>query len=296
MSLDKLKSELNRAKNWKLDKLTAEEKQKLLENLTDVFSKLSDSEKHKHIEEFLDLKQNLDAAFALSDKMSSSPNKAIERQIRLASNYQKKLEADIGMSLSEYLSKQKKSEKRKKIESRSRLSPEQAQEKFWVKEIDGKKLIVTEGNDFIEDMKYLARLAKTTNQIKRNDAHLKSSIVQYLIATAKDPNIVLDQFMLFQGKVKSFDALKEQHIALDVNTGQIVAYTEQVSSPDENSKEDENFLPTVSNELKNTDLKSVTLSNEEESIEDAEFEETKEDGVVVAESNWELWDKKKEFQ
>lgn len=295
MSLDKLKSELNRAKNWKLDKLTAEEKQKLLENLTDVFSKLSDSEKHKHIEEFLDLKQNLDAAFALSDKMSSSPNKVIERQIRLASNYQKKLEADIGMSLSEYLSKQKKSEKRKKIESRSRLSSEQAQEKFWVKEIDGKKLIVTEGNDFIEDMKYLARLAKTTNQIKRNDAHLKSSIVQYLIATAKDPNIVLDQFMLFQGKVKSFDALKEQHIALDVNTGQIVAYTEQVSSPDENSKEDENFLPTVSNELKNTDLKSVTLSNEEESIEDAEFEETKEDGVVVAESNWELWDKKKEF-
>ena len=295
MSLDKLKSELNRAKNWKLDKLTAEEKQKLLKNLTDVFSKLSDSEKHKHIEEFLDLKQNLDAAFALSDKMSSSPNKAIERQIRLASNYQKKLEADIGMSLSEYLSKQKKSEKRKKIESRSRLSSEQAQEKFWVKEIDGKKLIVTEGNDFIEDMKYLARLAKTTNQIKRNDAHLKSSIVQYLIATAKDPNIVLDQFMLFQGKVKSFDALKEQYIALDVNTGQIVAYTEQVSAPDENSKEDEKFLPTVSKELKNADLKPGNLSNEEESIEDAEFEEIKEDGVVVAESNWELWDKKKEF-
>lgn len=295
MSLDKLKSELNRAKNWKLDKLTAEEKQKLLENLTDVFSKLSDSEKHKHIEEFLDLKQDLDAAFALSDKMSSSPNKAIERQIRLASDYQKKLEADIGMSLSEYLSKQKKSEKRKKIESRSRLSSEQAQEKFWVKEIDGKKLIVTEGNDFIEDMKYLARLAKTTNQIKRNDAHLKSSIVQYLIATAKDPNIVLDQFMLFQGKVKSFDALKEQYIALDVNTGQIVAYTEQVSAPDENSKEDEKFLPTVSKELKNTDLKPGNLSNEEESIEDAEFEEIKEDGVVGVESNWELWDKKKEF-
>jgi hypothetical protein len=146
-------------------------------------------------------------------------------------------------------------------------------------------LIVTEGNDFIEDMKYLARLAKTTNQIKRNDAHLKSSIVQYLIATAKDPNIVLDQFMLFQGKVKSFGALKEQYIALDVNTGQIVAYTEQVSTPDENLKEDEKFLPTVSNELKNTDLKPGNLSNEEESIEDAEFEEIKEDGVVVAESN-----------
>ena len=156
-------------------------------------------------------------------------------------------------------------------------------------------MIVTEGNDFIEDMKYLARLAKTTNQIKRNDAHLKSSIVQYLIATAKDPNIVLDQFMLFQGKVKSFDALKEQYIALDVNTGQIVAYTEQVSAPDENSKEDEKFLPTVSKELKNADLKPGNLSNEEESIEDAEFEEIKEDGVVVAESNWELWDKKKEF-
>ena len=296
MSLDKLKSELNRAKNWKLDKLTAEEKQTLLENLTDVFSKLSDTEKQQHLEEFLKLKNTLEMAFSLSEKMSSSPNKAaIGRQRRFASDYQKKLEQEIGMPLSEYLSKQKKSEKRKKIESRSRLSPEQAQEKFWVKEIDGKKLILTEGNDFIEDMKYLARLEKTTNQIKRNDAHLKSSIVQYLIATAKDPNIVLDQFMLFQGKVKSFDALKEQYIALDVNTGQIVAYTEQVSAPDENSKEDEKFLPTVSKELKNADLKPGNLSNEEESIEDAEFEEIKEDGVVVAESNWELWDKKKEF-
>ena len=296
MSLDKLKSELNRAKNWKLDKLTAEEKQTLLENLTDVFSELSDTEKQQHLEEFLELKNTLEMAFSLSEKMSSSPNKAaIGRQRRFASDYQKKLEQEIGMPLSEYLSKQKKSEKRKKIESRSRLSPEQAQEKFWVKEIDGKKLILTEGDDFIKDMKYLARLEKTTNQIKRNDAHLKSSIVQYLIATAKDPNIVLDKFMLFQGKVKSFDVLKGQHIALDVNTGQIVAYTEQVLSNDKDSKEYENFLPTVSKELKNADLKPGNLSNEEESIEDAEFEEIKEDGVVVAESNWELWDKKKEF-
>ena len=296
MSLDKLKSELNRAKNWKLDKLTAEEKQTLLENLTDVFSELSDTEKQQHLEEFLELKNTLEMAFSLSEKMSSSPNKAaIGRQRRFVSDYQKKLEQEIGMPLSEYLSKQKKSEKRKKIESRSRLSPEQAQEKFWVKEIDGKKLILTEGDDFIKDMKYLARLEKTTNQIKRNDAHLKSSIVQYLIATAKDPNIVLDKFMLFQGKVKSFDALKGQHIALDVNTGQIVAYTEQVLSNDKDSKEYENFLPTVSKELKNADLKPGNLSNEEESIEDAEFEEIKEDGVVVAESNWELWDKKKEF-
>ena len=296
MSLDKLKSELNRAKNWKLDKLTAEEKQTLLENLTDVFSKLSDTEKQQHLEEFLELKNTLEMAFSLSEKMSSSPNKAaIGRQRRFASDYQKKLEQEIGMPLSEYLSKQKKSEKRKKIESRSRLSPEQAQKKFWVKEIDGKKLIVTEGNDFIKDMKYLARLAKTTNQIKRNDAHLKSSIVQYLIATAKDPNIVLDKFMLFQGKVKSFDALKGQHIALDVNAGQIVAYTEQVLSNDKDSKECENFLPTVSKELKNADLKPGNLSNEEESIEDAEFEEIKEDGIVVAESNWEWWDEKRDF-
>ena len=296
MSLDKLKSELNRAKNWKLDKLTAEEKQTLLENLTDVFSKLSDTEKQQHLEEFLDLENTLEMAFSLSEKMSSSPNKAaIGRQRRFASDYQKKLEQDIGMPLSEYLSKQKKSEKRKKIESRSRLSSEQAQEKFWVKKIDGKKLIVTEGDDFIEDMKYLARLAKTTNQIKRNDSNLKSSIVQYLIATAKDPNIVLDQFMLFQGKVKSFDALKGQHIALDVNTGQIVPYTEQVLSNDKDSKEDETFLPTVSKELKNTDLKPGNLSNEEGSIEDAEFEEIKEDGIVVAESNWEWWDEKRDF-
>ena len=165
------------------------------------------------------------------------------------------------------------------------MTQEKAQEHFGVKEIDGKKIILAEGNDFIKDMKYLAHLAKTTNQIKRNDVHLKSPIVQYLLATAKDPNVVLDQFMISQGKVKSFDALKEQHIALDVNTGQIVAYTEQVSAPDENSKEDEKFLPTVSKELKNTDLKPGNLSNEEESIEDAEFEEIKEDGVVGVESN-----------
>ena len=296
MSLDKLKSELNRAKNWKLDKLTAEEKQTLLESLTDVFSKLSDTEKQQHLEEFLELKNTLEMPFSLSEKMSSSPNKAaIGRQRRFASDYQKKLEQDMGMPLSEYLSKQKKSEKRKKIESRSRLSPEQAQEKFWVKEIDGKKIILAEGNDFIEDMKYLVHLATTTNQIKRNDAHLKSRIVQYLLATAKDPNVVLDQFMLFQRKVKSFDALKGKYIALDLETGQIIAYTEQVSSHHKDSKEDEKFLPTVSNELKNVDLKPDTLSNEEEYIEDEEFEENKEYGVEVARSNWELWDKKKEF-
>ena len=165
------------------------------------------------------------------------------------------------------------------------MTPEKAQEHFGVKEIDGKKIILAEGNDFIEDMKYLAHLAKTTNQIKRNDVHLKSPIVQYLLATAKDPNVVLDQFMISQGKVKSFDALKEQHIALDVNTGQIVAYTEQVLSNDKDSKEDENFLPTVSKELKKADLKSVTRSNEKDPIEDAGFEEIKEDGVIVAESN-----------
>jgi hypothetical protein len=102
-----------------------------LENLTDVFSKLSDTEKQQHLEEFLKLKNTLEMAFSLSEKMSSSPNKAaIGRQRRFASDYQKKLEQEIGMPLSEYLSKQKKSEKRKKIESRSRLSPEQAQKKF----------------------------------------------------------------------------------------------------------------------------------------------------------------------
>ena len=105
MSLDKLKNELSRAEKGELDKITAKQKQELMENLTDVFSKLSDFEKYQHIKEFLDVKQHLDAAFALSEKMSSSPNKAIEKQMRLASDYQKKLEEEVGMSLSEYLSK-----------------------------------------------------------------------------------------------------------------------------------------------------------------------------------------------
>lgn len=295
MSLDKLKNELSRAEKGKLDKITAKQKQELMENLTDVFSHLSKAEKIAHIQEFLDLKQHLEAAFALEQKFSSRKISSIQKQIRLANDYQKMIEKELWAPLSHYLENHKKKEKINKSDFWSRLIPEKAQEYFGVKEIDGKKLIVTEGNDFIKDMKYLACLEKTTNQIKRNDAHLKSSIVQYLIATAKDPNIVLDKFMLFQGKVKSFDALKGQHIALDVNTGQIVAYTEQVLSNDKDSKEYENFLPTVSKELKNADLKPGNLSNEEESIEDAEFEEIKEDGVVVAESNWELWDKKKEF-
>ena len=294
MSLDKLKNELSRAEKGKLDKITAKQKQELMENLTDVFSHLSKAEKIAHIQEFLDLKQHLKAAFAL-EKKTSRKISSIQKQIRLANDYQKMIEKDLWVPLSHYLENHKKKEKINKSDFWSRLTQEKAQEHFWVKEIDGKKIILAEGNDFIEDMKYLAHLAKTTNQIKRNDAHLKSPIVQYLLATAKDPNVVLDQFMIFQKQVKSFDALKGQHIALDVNTGQIVAYTEQVLSNAKDSKEDENFLPTVSKELKNADLKSVTLSNEKDPIEDAEFEEIKEDGVIVAESNWELWDKKKDF-
>lgn len=295
MSLDKLKNELSRAEKGKLDKITAKQKQELMENLTDVFSHLSKAEKIAHIQEFLDLKQHLEAAFALEQKFSSRKTSSIQKQIRLANDYQKMIEKELWAPLSHYLENHKRKEKINKSDFWSRLTPEKAQEHFGVKEIDGKKIILAEGNDFIEDMKYLAHLAKTTNQIKRNDVHLKSPIVQYLLATAKDPNVVFDQFMIFQKQVKSFEALKGQHIALDVNTGQIVAYTEQVFSNDKDSKEDENFLPTVSKELKNADLKSVTLSNEKALIEDAEFEEIKEDGVIVAESNWELWDKKKDF-
>lgn len=294
MSLDKLKNELSRAEKGKLDKITAKQKQELMENLTDVFSHLSKAEKIAHIQEFLDLKQHLKAAFAL-EKKTSRKISSIQKQIRLANDYQKMIEKDLWVPLSHYLENHKKKEKINKSDFWSRLTQEKAQEHFGVKEIDGKKIILAEGNDFIEDMKYLAHLATTTNQIKRNDDHLKSPIVQYLLATAKDPNVVSDQFMIFQKQVKSFDALKGQHIALDVNTGQIVAYTEQVLSNAKDSKEDENFLPTVSKELKNADLKSVTLSNEKDPIEDAEFEEIKEDGVIVAESNWELWDKKKDF-
>lgn len=299
MSLDKLKNELSRAEKGKLDNITAKQKQELMKNLTDVFSHLSKAEKIAHIQEFLDLKQHLEVAFALEQKFSSRKTSSIQKQIRLANDYQKMIEKDLWAPLSHYLENHKKKEKINKSDFWSRLTQEKAQEYFGVKEIDGKKIILAEGNDFIEDMKYFAHLAKTTNQIKRNDAHLKSPIVQYLFATAKDPNVVLDQFMIFQKQVKSFDALKGQHIALDVNTGQIVAYTEQVLSNDKDSKEDENFLPTVSKELTNADLKSVTLSNEKnpikDPIEDAEFEEIKEDGVIVAESNWELWDKKKDF-
>lgn len=95
MSLDKLKNELSRAEKGKLDKITAKQKQELMENLTDVFSHLSKAEKIAHIQEFLDLKQHLEAAFALEQKFSSRKTSSIQKQIRLANDYQKMIEKDL---------------------------------------------------------------------------------------------------------------------------------------------------------------------------------------------------------
>ena len=95
MSLDKLKNELSRAEKGKLDKITAKQKQELMENLTDVFSRLSKAEKSVHIQEFLDLKQHLEAAFALEQKFSSRKISSIQKQIRLANDYQKMIEKEL---------------------------------------------------------------------------------------------------------------------------------------------------------------------------------------------------------
>ena len=95
MSLDKLKNELSRAEKGKLDKITAKQKQELMENLTDVFSHLSKAEKIARIQEFLDLKQHLEAAFALEQKFSSRKTSSIQKQIRLANDYQKMIEKDL---------------------------------------------------------------------------------------------------------------------------------------------------------------------------------------------------------
>ena len=95
MSLDKLKNELSRAEKGKLDKITAKQKQELMENLTDVFFHLSKAEKIVHIQEFLDLKQHLEADFALEQKFSSRKTSSIQKQIRLANDYQKMIEKDL---------------------------------------------------------------------------------------------------------------------------------------------------------------------------------------------------------
>ena len=95
MSLNKLKNELSRAEKGKLDKITAKQKQELMENLTDVFSRLSKAEKSTHIQEFLDLKQHLEAAFALEQKFSSRKISSIQKQIRLANDYQKMIEKEL---------------------------------------------------------------------------------------------------------------------------------------------------------------------------------------------------------
>ena len=95
MSLDKLKNELSRAEKGKLDKITAKQKQELMENLTDVFSHLSKAEKIAHIQEFLALKQHLESDFALEQKFSSRKTSSIQKQIRLANDYQKMIEKDL---------------------------------------------------------------------------------------------------------------------------------------------------------------------------------------------------------
>lgn len=95
MSLDKLKNELSRAEKGKLDNITAKQKQELMKNLTDVFSHLSKAEKIAHIQEFLDLKQHLEVAFALEQKFSSRKTSSIQKQIRLANDYQKMIEKDL---------------------------------------------------------------------------------------------------------------------------------------------------------------------------------------------------------
>lgn len=282
MSLDKLKSELSRADKGKLDKITAKEKQEILESLTDVFAHLSKAQKAKHIKEFLDLKQHLEGAFALEQKFSSTKTLGIQKQLRLANDYQKMIEDSLGVPLSHFLAKQKKKKKKKKPDIGHRLSQEQALKQFDAKEIWGRTLILAEWDDFVDDLQYLKRLSNTTDRIKRNDPNLKSPIIKYLLSFAQNPKAV---FTIPQN-IPNFENLSGQKIAMDTNLWEIVTYKESGLISKQASKDQD--LPIVSQKIKKSDLEPV-FSQDTGNIQDAEYEEITDKSWDIASDGQNEW-------
>jgi hypothetical protein len=102
-SPDNLRKKLFNVNKAEFEKMTVDQLKELVNNTTDIFFKLSPSERSQHIQELLFHIQKLEKA----SKSEANPLsiKYINKQLRLFSDYQKQLEKKLGMPLLAYLSK-----------------------------------------------------------------------------------------------------------------------------------------------------------------------------------------------
>ena len=102
-SSDSLGKNLFNVNKVEFEKMTVDQLKELIESTTDIFFKLSSSERSQHIQELL---------FHIQKLKTASPSEAnplsinyINKQLRLFSDYQKQLEKRLGISLLEYSAK-----------------------------------------------------------------------------------------------------------------------------------------------------------------------------------------------
>ena len=102
-SSDSLGKNLFNVNKVEFEKMTVDQLKELIESTTDIFFKLSSSERSQHIQELLFHIQKL--KMALPSETNPLSIKYINKQLRLFSDYQKQLEKKLGMPLLAYLSK-----------------------------------------------------------------------------------------------------------------------------------------------------------------------------------------------
>ena len=102
-SSDSLEKNLFNVNKVEFEKMTVDQLKELIESTTDIFFKLSSSERSQHIQELLFHIQKL--KMALPSETNPLSIKYINKQLRLFSDYQKQLEKKLGMPLLAYLSK-----------------------------------------------------------------------------------------------------------------------------------------------------------------------------------------------
>ena len=102
-SSDSLGKNLFNVNKAEFEKMTVDQLKELIESTTDIFFKLSPSERSQHIQELLFHIQKL--KMALPSETNPLSIKYINKQLRLFSDYQKQLEKKLGMPLLAYLSK-----------------------------------------------------------------------------------------------------------------------------------------------------------------------------------------------
>ena len=102
-SSDSLGKNLFNVNKAEFEKMTVDQLKELIESTTDIFFKLSPSERSQHIQELLFHIQKLKTA--LPSEANPLSINYINKQLRLFSDYQNQLEKRLGISLLEYSAK-----------------------------------------------------------------------------------------------------------------------------------------------------------------------------------------------